>query len=77
MEHNDVEKEELTLEELHAQLCALKVENLTLGERVVEQELWRFDIEDKMDVLHKGLTSKLKRLFEAMGNEHLYEAPLP
>jgi hypothetical protein len=30
-----------------------------------------------MDVLHKGLTSKLKRLFEAMGNEHLSEAPLP
>jgi hypothetical protein len=30
-----------------------------------------------MDVLRKGLTSKLKRLFEATGIEHLYEAPLP
>ena len=30
-----------------------------------------------MDVLRKGLTSKLKRLFEAIGNEHLYEVPLP
>ena len=36
MEHNEDEKDELTLEELHAQLCALKEENLTLGERVVE-----------------------------------------
>lgn len=37
MEHNDDEKEELTLEGLQAQLCALKEENLILGERVVEQ----------------------------------------
>ena len=44
---------------------------------MAEQELWCFDIEDKMDVLCKGLTSKLKHLFEATGNEHLYEAPLP
>ena len=77
IEHCDDEKKELTLEDLYAQLNALKEENLTLGERVAEQELWCFDIEDKMDVLRKGLTSKLKRLFEATGNEHLYEAPLP
>jgi len=44
---------------------------------VAEQELWRFDIEDKMDILRKGFTSKLKRLFEAIENEHLYEVPLP
>jgi hypothetical protein len=37
MEQNDDEKVELTLEGLQAQLNALK-ENLTLGERVVEQE---------------------------------------
>ena len=51
MDHSDDEKEELTLEGLQAQLCALKEENLTLGERVAEQELWHVDIEDKMDVL--------------------------
>jgi hypothetical protein len=39
MEHSDDEKEELTLEGLQAQLLALKEENLTLGERVAEQEL--------------------------------------
>ena len=77
MEHSEDEKEELTLEGLQDQLCALKEENLTLGERVTEQELWRFDIEDKMNVLHKGLTLKLKHRFEAMGNEHLSEVPLP
>ena len=44
---------------------------------MVEQEFWRFDIEDKMDILCKGPTSKLKRMFEATGNEHLYVAPLP
>jgi hypothetical protein len=48
-----------------------------LGERVVEQELWRFDIEDKMEILCKGCTSKIRRLAETTGNEHLYEAPLP
>ena len=36
MEHSEDEKEELTLEGLQDQLCALKEENLTLGERVVE-----------------------------------------
>ena len=76
MEHSE-DKKELTLEGLQAKLDTLKVENLTLGERVAEQELWCFNIEDKMDVLHKGLTSKLRRLFVAMGNEHLYETPLP
>ena len=39
MEHSEDEKEELTLEGLQAQLRALKEENLTLGKRVVEQEL--------------------------------------
>ena len=79
MEHNDDEKEpvELTLEGLQAQLNALKEENLTLGERVVEQELWRFDIKDKMEILHKGCTSKIRHLAEATRNEHLYEVPLP
>ena len=58
MEHNDDEKEsvELTLEGLQAELNALKEENLTLGERVVEQELWRFDIKDKMEILRKALS---------------------
>ena len=48
-----------------------------MGERMAEQELWHFNIEDKMDALCKGLTSKPKRLFEATRNEHLYELPLP
>jgi hypothetical protein len=76
MEHSKDEKAELTLEGLQVKLDALKEENLTLGERVVEQEIWRIDIEDKMDVLHKGLSSKLWRLFMATRNENLYEAPL-
>jgi hypothetical protein len=76
MEHSKDEKAELTLEGLQVKLDALKEENLTLGETVVEQEIWCIDIEDKMDVLHKGLSSKLWHLFMATRNENLYEAPL-
>ena len=47
-----------------------------MGERMAEQELLRIDIKDKMEILHKGCTSKIRCLTEAMGNEHLYDVPL-
>ena len=44
---------------------------------MAEQELLHFDIKDKMEILRKGCTSKIRHLAEATRNEHLYEVPLP
>ena len=48
-----------------------------MDEWVAKSEIDRMDLDDKMDTLHKGVCSKIKRLVKATGNDELYRAPDP
>jgi hypothetical protein len=48
-----------------------------MDERVVESEIDRMDLDDKVDTLRKAVYSKIKCLAKATGNEELYRAPDP
>lgn len=75
MEHSDDEEE--TVESLKAKLVDLKVKYKKLDDRLAESELWRGDMEDKMETLRKGCTANIRRLFQVTGFTDLYEASLP
>jgi hypothetical protein len=48
-----------------------------LEERIVEAELGRMDIDDKMEILRKALCSKLRRLLKELRRVDLYDCVLP
>ena len=55
----------------------LKLRLNNMDERVAKSEIDRMDLDDKMDTLHKGVCSKIKRLVKATGDDELYRAPDP
>jgi hypothetical protein len=72
---NDEEEEKDDIAALHEQLTTLKLRLNNMDERVVESEIDRMDLDDKVDTLRKAVCSKIKRLAKATGNEELYRAP--
>jgi len=71
------EEEKDDIAALREQLAALKLRLNNMDERVAESEIDRMDLDDKMDMLHKAICSKIKHLAKATGNEELYQAPDP
>jgi len=62
---------------LREENIALRAKLQNLEERCAEGELWQMEINDKIDVLRKGLTVKVRCLAKAMGHPELYDAPQP
>lgn len=58
MEHSDDEEEE-TVESFKAKLATLQAKYRKLDDRLAESELWRGDIEDKMETLRRGARRRL------------------
>ena len=73
----DSSGDEDTVASLREENIALRAKLQNLEERCAEGELWRMDINDKIDVLRKGLSAKVRRLAEAMGHPELYDPPQP
>ncbi|WP_284120768.1 hypothetical protein, partial [Klebsiella pneumoniae] len=59
------------------ELAALKKNYLRLEERCAEGELWKWEINDKIEILRKGFTSKFRRHAEATGHPELYNPHMP
>ena len=74
---SDEEEEKDDIAALHEQLAALKLRLNNMDERVVESEIDRMDLDDKVDTLCKAVCSKIKRLAKATGNEELYRVADP
>lgn len=73
----DTEESEGIMDSLYAELLEMKKKYNNLEERVVEGELWRMDIEDKINVVCKGVCRKMKRITEAMERPDLYNPTSP
>ena len=69
------EEEGEAIKSLHEENAALKLSLLRLEERCAEGELWKWEINDKIEILRKSLTSKLRRLAKATGHEDIYDPP--
>lgn len=57
------------------QLTTLHLRLNNMDEHVAETLVEMMELEDKVDVLHKAMTSKVKRLAKVTGNEHLHGSP--
>ena len=77
MKSDNEEEEKSNIAALCEQLATLKLRLNNMDERVVESEINRMDLDDKVDMLCKAVCSKIKRLAKATGNEELYRAPDP
>jgi hypothetical protein len=73
--NSDEEEESDEIKELREQLASLKLRLNNMDEHVAESEIERMDLDDKVDTLHKAISSKIKRLAKATGNEDLYWSP--
>jgi len=75
---SDEEKEEEdTMASLRAELTALKAKFQNLEEHCAENELGRMETDDKINILRKGLSSKVRRLADATRHADLYDPPAP
>jgi hypothetical protein len=71
---NDKEKENTDIKELREQLAVLNLKLNNMDERVVESEIKRMDLDDKVDTLRKAVCSKIKRPAKATRNKDLSKA---
>ena len=78
-EESDKEEEgkEETIESLKAELAAMNKRFIMLEERCAEGELWKWEINDKIEILRKGFSSKFRRLANATGHPDIYDPPMP
>ena len=74
MEWSDDDDESDDVEVLKRRIAALKLKFNNMDERVAETQIESMDVEDKVEVLRKAMTSKVKRLYKATGFAHLYDS---
>ena len=75
--NNEDEEEPTNVASLCAQLAALWLCLNNMDEHVAESEIDRMESGDRVDTLRKAVSSKIKRLAKATGNEDLYRSPDP
>ena len=75
--NKEEEGKEETIESLKAELAAMNKKFIMLEERCAEGELWKWEINDKIEILRKGLSSKFRRLANATGHLDIYDPPMP
>lgn len=71
------EGSEEPVDNLRAEFVDVKKKYNNLEERVAEGQLWQMDVEDKVNVVRKGVCGKIKCITEAMGCPDLYNPPSP
>ena len=74
---DDEVEEPSDIASLREQLTALRLRLNNMDECVVETEIDRMELGDRVDTLRKAVCSKIKCLTKATGNEDLYRSPNP
>jgi hypothetical protein len=74
MNWSNEDEEEDIVEALRRKISTLKIRLNNMDERVAETQIESMEVEDKMEILRKALISKIKCLYRATENMHLYKA---
>jgi len=74
MDSDDEEEERSDIAALREQLAALELRLNNMDERVAESEIDRMELDDKVDMVRKAISLKIKRLAKAIRNEEFYRA---
>ena len=61
-----------TIADLTAMVQQLRLENRHLENQLAERKIEVEDLRDDLRLLRRGLSAKMKRLFEAIGHKDLY-----
>ena len=68
----DMNSEGPTIADLTAMVQQLRLENRRLENQLAERKIEVEELRDDLHLLRRGLSAKMKRLFEAMGHKDLY-----
>ena len=69
---DEVTSEGPTIADLTAMVQQLRLENRHLEDQLVERKIEVEELRDDLRLLWRGLSAKMKRLFEATGHKDLY-----
>ena len=72
MPKDDMTSEGLTIADLTAMVQQLLLENRRLMNQLAERKIEAEELRDDLRLLRRGLSDKMKHLFEAMGHKDLY-----
>ena len=61
-----------TIADLTAMVRQLRLENRRLEDQLAERKIEVEELQDDLRLLRRGLSAKMKRLFEATGHKDLY-----
>ena len=61
-----------TIADLTAMVQQLRLENRCLEDQLAERKIEVEELRDDLHLLRRGLSAKMKRLFEATGHKDLY-----
>ena len=61
-----------TIADLTAMVQQLRLENRRLEDQLAERKIEVEELRDDLRLLRRGLSAKMKRLFEATGHQDLY-----
>ena len=69
---DDATSEGPTITDLTAMVQQLRLENRRLESQLAERKIEVEELRDDLRLLRRGLSAKMKRLFEATGHKDLY-----
>ena len=72
MPKDDMTSEGLTIADLTAMVQQLRLENKHLEDQLAERKVEVEELRDDLRLLRRGLSAKMKHLFEATGHKDLY-----
>jgi predicted RNase H-like nuclease (RuvC/YqgF family) len=72
MPKDDMTSEGPTIADLTAMVQQLLLENRHLEDQLAERKVEVEELRDDLRLLRRGLSAKMKRLFEATGHKDLY-----
>jgi len=69
---SDATSEGSTIADLTVMVQQLRLENRRLEDQLAERKIEVKELRDDLRLLRRGLSAKMKRLYEAMGHKDLY-----
>ena len=69
---DDMTSDGPTIADLTTMVQQLRLENRRLEDQLAERKIEVEELRDDLHLLRRGLSAKMKRLFEAMGHKDLY-----
>ena len=69
---DDVSSEGPTIADLTAMVQQLRLENMCLENQLAERKIEMEELRDDLRLMRRGLSAKIKRLFEVTGHKDLY-----